>query len=90
MSGDGARLYVANEDKGTASVLDITSGKTLAEFEVGGAPEGVTTSPDGRFVYATSEEDDDPKPENRYSGKVTEQTVVSSSILISLIAVTPS
>jgi YVTN family beta-propeller protein len=53
---DGTRLYIANEDKATASVLEIASGKTIAEFEVGGEPEGVTTSPDGRFVYVTSEE----------------------------------
>jgi YVTN family beta-propeller protein len=57
VSRDGMRLYIANEDKATASVLEIASGKTLAEFEVGGEPEGVTTSPDGRFVYVTSEED---------------------------------
>ena len=57
VSRDGARLYVANEDRGTASVLEIISGQTIAEFEVGGEPEGVTTSPDGRFVYITSEED---------------------------------
>lgn len=57
VSRDGTRLYVANEDKGTTSVLDIAGGKTIAEFEVGGEPEGVTTSPDGRFVYVTSEED---------------------------------
>jgi len=57
VSRDGARLYIANEDKGTASVVDIAGGKTLAEFEVGGEPEGVTTSPDGRFVYVTSEAD---------------------------------
>ena len=41
----------------TASVIEIASGKTIAEFEVGGEPDGVTTSPDGRFVYVTSEED---------------------------------
>ena len=57
VSRDGTRLYIANEDKATASVLEIASGKTVAEFEVGGEPEGVTTSPDGRFVYVTSEED---------------------------------
>lgn len=57
VSRDGARLYVANEDKGTASVLDIAGGVTIAEFDVGGEPEGVTTSPDGRFVYVTSEAD---------------------------------
>ena len=55
VSGDGTRLYIAK--KGTASVLEIASGKTVAEFEVGGEPEGVTTSPDARFVYVTSEED---------------------------------
>jgi YVTN family beta-propeller protein len=57
VSHDGTRLYIANEDKGTASVLEIAGVKTVAEFEVGGEPEGVTTSPDGRFVYVTSEED---------------------------------
>jgi YVTN family beta-propeller protein len=57
VSRDGARLYIANEDTGKASVLDIATGKTVAEFVVGGEPEGVTTSADGRFVYVTSEED---------------------------------
>jgi YVTN family beta-propeller protein len=57
VSRDGSRLYIANEDKGTASVLEVASGRTIAEFPVGGEPEGVTTSPDGRFVYVTSEED---------------------------------
>ena len=57
VSRDGARLYIANEDKGTATVVEIAGGKTIAEFPVGGEPEGVTTSPDGRFVYVTSELD---------------------------------
>lgn len=57
VSHDGTRLYIANEDKGTASVLEIVSGRTLAELEVGGEPEAVTTSPDGRFVSVTSEQD---------------------------------
>ena len=57
VSRDGSRLYIANEDVGKASVLEIATGRTLAEFEVGGEPEGVTTSSDGRFVYVTSEED---------------------------------
>jgi DNA-binding beta-propeller fold protein YncE len=56
VSRDGARLCIANEDKATASVLDVASGRTIAEFEVGGEPEEVTTSTDGRFVYVTSEE----------------------------------
>ena len=57
LSRDGTRLYIANEDIGKATVLEIASGKTVAELEVGGEPEGVTTSTDGRFVYVTSEED---------------------------------
>lgn len=57
MSRDGTRLYIANEDTGKASVLDIATGQTVAEFVVGGEPEGVTTGTDGRFVYVTSEED---------------------------------
>lgn len=57
VSRDGLRLYVANEDAGTATVLDTQSGDTVARFDVGGEPEGVTTSPDGRFVYVTSEAD---------------------------------
>jgi YVTN family beta-propeller protein len=57
VSRDGRFLYVANEDIGKATVLEIRSGRTVAEVEVGGEPEGVTTSTDGRFVYVTSEED---------------------------------
>ena len=57
VSTDGTRLYIANEDIGKASVLEINTGRTIAEFEVGGEPEGVTTSADGKFVYVTSEED---------------------------------
>lgn len=57
VSLDGTRLYIASEDTGKATVLEISSGKTVAELPVGGEPEGVTISPDGRFVYVTSEED---------------------------------
>ena len=57
LNRDGTHLYIANEDAGTATVLEIASGRTIAELEVGGEPEGVTTSPDGQFVYVTSEED---------------------------------
>jgi YVTN family beta-propeller protein len=73
VSRDGARLYVANEDKSTASVIEIASGKTIAEFEVGGEPEGVTTSPDGRFVYVTSEEDNQVSVIDTAANKVIKQ-----------------
>ena len=32
VSRDGSRLYIANEDVGKASVLEIATGRTLAEF----------------------------------------------------------
>jgi YVTN family beta-propeller protein len=76
VSRDGARLYVANEDKATASVLDVASGRTIAEFEVGGEPEGVTTSPDGRFVYVTSEEHNRVSVVDTASNKVVKQFAV--------------
>ena len=57
LSRAGSTLYIANEDKGTASVMEIAGGRTIAEFPVGGEPEGVTTSPDGSVVYVTSEAD---------------------------------
>ncbi|MBK7249457.1 MAG: beta-propeller fold lactonase family protein [Gammaproteobacteria bacterium] len=54
---DGGRLYVASEDTGTAVVLDVASGASLASVRVGGEPEGVAVSPDGSVAYVSSEED---------------------------------
>src|SRR6266550_7528548 len=52
---DGTRLYIANEDAGTASVTDIKANHVIAAMPVGLEPEGVALSPDGRWVYITSE-----------------------------------
>ena len=38
------------------SIVDIDSGKVEATLKMGAQPEGVKTSPDGKFVYVTSEE----------------------------------
>ncbi len=76
VSRDGARLYIANEDKGTASVLEVAGGKTIAEFDVGGEPEGVTTSPDGRFVYVTSEQDNQVSVIDTAASRVLKQIAV--------------
>ena len=54
---DGKRMFVANEDVGEATALEVESGKVLASIKVGGEPEGVDMRPDGRVVYVTSEED---------------------------------
>jgi YVTN family beta-propeller protein len=57
VSKDGKLLYIASEDTGTAVVMEVETGHTIATLPVGGEPEGVGISPDGRFVYMTSEED---------------------------------
>ncbi|MBM0106122.1 beta-propeller fold lactonase family protein [Steroidobacter sp. S1-65] len=57
MSADGKRLYVANEDVGLMSVVDVDVGKVLAKVKVGLEPEGVGVSPDGRWVLVTNESD---------------------------------
>jgi len=57
LSRDGLKLFVANEDSGTVSVLDISTGAVEATVPVGREPEGVRVSPDGRWVLVTSEGD---------------------------------
>ncbi len=56
MSKDGNTIYVSNEDAGTATVVDVPSGKIVATVKVGEEPEGVETNPDGSEVWVTSEE----------------------------------
>jgi PQQ-dependent catabolism-associated beta-propeller protein len=55
VSPNGQRLYLSNEDAGTASIVDVASGANRATLVVGTEPEGVTASPDGRWVYVTAE-----------------------------------
>jgi len=57
LSADGTRLYVSNEDVGTATVLQIASGRREHIIPVRREPEGVRTSPDGKFFYVTCESD---------------------------------
>jgi len=56
LASDG-RLYVANEDAATATVLDTKTGKILARVPVGKEPEGVRVSPDGKYTLVTNESD---------------------------------
>ena len=55
VSIDGTRLFISNEDAGTASIVDTVSGTIITTLTVGIEPEGVTISPDGRWVYVTAE-----------------------------------
>src|SRR4051812_42458102 len=55
LSADGSRLFVSNEDVGTASVLNIANGKVEHIIPVSREPEGVGTTPDGKHFYVTCE-----------------------------------
>jgi len=59
VSADGSRLFVSNEDAGSATIVDLGSGRTIATVKVGREPEGVTLSPDGKTFWVTGETDDD-------------------------------
>jgi PQQ-dependent catabolism-associated beta-propeller protein len=57
LSADGKLLFVANEDTGQATVLDVHDGTIKAQIPVGREPEGVSVSPDGKWVLVTNESD---------------------------------
>ena len=57
VSSDGKRLYIANEDAATASIVDVQKGTIDTTVKVGAEPEGVRISPDGKIVYVTAESD---------------------------------
>ncbi len=55
LSPDGRRLYNANEDVGTATILEADTGKIVTFIPVGREPEGTGISPDGKILYVTCE-----------------------------------
>jgi len=59
VSRDGRFAFVTQEDSATAAVFDLSKGFGTADFTggipLGLAPVGMAISPDGRWLYATSE-----------------------------------
>ena len=55
LSPDGAKIYIANEDVGAATILDALTSQVVTFVPVSREPEGVGVSPDGRFFYVTCE-----------------------------------
>src|SRR6266849_10544857 len=51
LSADGQRLYIANEDVGTATILDAATGRIVTFVPVSREPEGVGLRPDGKVFY---------------------------------------
>ena len=54
--GKEGLLYVSNEDAAGLSFVDPVKGDVLATVPTGAEPEGVTLTPDAKFVYVTSED----------------------------------
>ncbi|RUL88745.1 cytochrome c peroxidase [Tautonia sociabilis] len=57
VSTDGSRLYVANRESGTLSVIDVGSGRVASEHEVGSSLSDLALLPDGRHLLAVDEEE---------------------------------
>ena len=59
------KVYVANEDAGTVSVIDTTSFKVLTSIRVGKMPHNVQLSPDGKIAWVTNNGEPDPGTASR-------------------------
>ena len=54
LTPDRRHFVVSNEDAGTATIVDVTTGKQTS-LVTGTEPEGVAASPDGKWIYITAE-----------------------------------
>src|SRR5262249_49743767 len=52
------RIYVANEEGSTLSIIDMDQAITVHEVPTGAEPEGVFIAEDGKTPYVTSEDGD--------------------------------
>src|SRR3954466_7187796 len=56
LSKDGKEAFIANEDTGQVSIVQIADGTVSESFKVGAEPEGISLTPDGKQAWATSED----------------------------------
>ena len=75
---NATRLYIANEDAGTASITDVKANRVIASMPVGLEPEGAAMSPDGRWVYITSEASSSVSVIDTQTGLVVKQFLVGA------------
>ncbi|MDO9216321.1 MAG: cytochrome D1 domain-containing protein [Lacisediminimonas sp.] len=62
------RVYIANENADTVSVIDAPSSKVLTPVRVGKTPHNVQLSPDGRVVWVTNNGEQDSEPAASHPG----------------------
>ena len=51
VSGDLSRAYAANIPAGTVTAIDLAKRRKLRDIRVGGRPEGIALTPDGRTLW---------------------------------------
>ncbi|WP_158266453.1 cytochrome D1 domain-containing protein [Allosphingosinicella deserti] len=51
VSADGQRAYTANMRSGSVSVIDLKAGRKLRDIPVGGEPEAIALSRDGKILW---------------------------------------
>jgi YVTN family beta-propeller protein len=56
ISPDGRRIYTANNEPGSVSVLDLRARTLLATIPVSKRVQRISISPDGRFVFTQDQE----------------------------------
>jgi YVTN family beta-propeller protein len=56
VSPDLRRAYTADIASGTVTIVDLAAGRKLRSFSLGGAPEGIALSPDGRTLWVADNE----------------------------------
>jgi YVTN family beta-propeller protein len=56
ISPDGRRIYTANNDAGSVSVLDLRARTLLATIPISKNVQRVSISPDGKFVFTQDQE----------------------------------
>ena len=72
------RLYVANEEGSSLSIIDIDQNIIVHEVPTGAEPEGVLISDDGKILYVTSEVGDLVHMVDAEGGHVVEDVVVGT------------
>ena len=63
---DGKRVYVANYDNATVSVIDTAINWVTATIPVVGGPDGVAVTPDGLKVYVATPPPTRSQPRSRW------------------------
>ena len=56
ISPDGRRIYTANNDAGSVSVLDLQARTLLASIPISNKVQRISISPDGKFVFTQDQE----------------------------------